>query len=99
MIIGNKHCQQAAGAVDQARAVLGPPLRSAAAPGHRRGRVPDAARTLGRLLGPVDEMTLDPARAAQLENLRNAVATGRYRPDLHGIARKLLLEVAAEQAG
>lgn len=57
----------------------------------------DVARALARLLGRVDDTTPDPARAAQLEILRNAVATGRYQPDLGDVARKLLTEVAAER--
>jgi hypothetical protein len=62
------------------------------------GEIPrlDVARALTRLLGRVDPAAPDPARAAQLEILRNAVATGRYQPDLVAVARKLLVEVAAE---
>jgi flagellar biosynthesis anti-sigma factor FlgM len=56
----------------------------------------DVARALARLLGRVDDTTPDPARAAQVEILRNAVATGRYQPDLQAVARQLLSEVAAE---
>jgi hypothetical protein len=55
----------------------------------------EMARSLVPLIGRVDETTLDPARAAQVEILRNAVAAGRYRPDLREVAWKLLCEVAA----
>jgi len=58
------------------------------------GRV-EVARTLAKLMGPIADGMQDPARAAQVEILRNAVATGRYEPDLHEVARKLLAEVAA----
>jgi hypothetical protein len=57
--------------------------------------VEQMARNLAPLIGRVDEVTPDPARAAQLEILRNAVASGRYRPDLREVAWKLLCEVAA----
>jgi len=60
-------------------------------------RLPDAVRALGRLVGRVDDPTPDPARAAHLALLRNAVASGRYQPDLHDVARKLLIEMAAER--
>ena len=74
------------------------------APGHagasldRSGEIPrlDVARALARLVGRVEPVTPDPVRAAQVEILRNAVATGRYQPDLVAVARKLLIEVAAE---
>ncbi len=56
----------------------------------------DVARAAARLLGPVAETIPDPARAAQLLILRNAVATGRYRPDPEAIARQLLIAIAAE---
>jgi anti-sigma28 factor (negative regulator of flagellin synthesis) len=56
----------------------------------------DVAQVARRLLGRVDDGTPDPARAAQVEILRNAVASGRYQPDLHEVARKLLVELAAE---
>ena len=65
-----------------------------AEPGHIE--VTDVAQAARRLLGRVDDTTLDPARAAQVEILRNAVASGRYQPDLHEVARKLLVELAAE---
>jgi anti-sigma28 factor (negative regulator of flagellin synthesis) len=55
----------------------------------------ETARALARLLGRVDDAS-DPARAAQVAILRNAVAAGRYRPDLRDVARKLLVDVAAE---
>ena len=65
---------------------------------HKGGEIPrlDVARALARLLGRVDQAAPDPVRAAQLEILRNAVATGRYQPDPVAVARKLLVEVAAE---
>jgi anti-sigma28 factor (negative regulator of flagellin synthesis) len=55
------------------------------------------ARALGGLVGRVENATLDPARAAQVEILRNRVATGRYEPDLRAVARNLLAEIAAER--
>ena len=61
-----------------------------------RIEVTDVAQAARRLLGCVDDTTPDPARAAQVEILRNAVASGRYQPDLHEVARKLLVELAAE---
>jgi anti-sigma-28 factor FlgM len=60
-------------------------------------QVSDVARALARLLGRFDQSTIDPVRAAQLEILRNAVSCGRYQPDLHEVARRLLTEVAAER--
>ena len=57
---------------------------------------PDVARGFARLLGRVDDAVPDPARAAQVAILRNAVASGRYQPDLQQVARKLLVEMAAE---
>ena len=74
-----------------ARAALRP---AHAEPGHLE--VTDVAQAARRLLGRVDDTTPDPARAAQVEILRNAVASGRYQPDLHEVARKLLVELAAE---
>ena len=70
-------------------------LRTAPA-AEARIQVTDVAQAARRLLGRVDDMTPDPARAAQVEILRNAVASGRYQPDLHEVARKLLIELAAE---
>ena len=61
-----------------------------------RIEVTDVAQAARRMLGRVDDSTPDPARAAQVEILRNAVASGRYQPDLHEVARKLLVELAAE---
>ena len=58
----------------------------------------DLARMLLPLVGRVDETAPSPARSAHLVLLRNAVATGRYQPDLHEVARKLLLEAAAGRA-
>ena len=71
--------------------------RAAPAEGHLE--VMDVAEAARRLLGRVDDTTPDPARAAQVEILRNAVAAGRYQPDLHEVARKLLVELAAEPRG
>jgi anti-sigma28 factor (negative regulator of flagellin synthesis) len=59
-------------------------------------QVSDVARALAKLIGGVGTEQLDPARAAQVAVLRNAVASGRYTPDLHGVARKLLADVAPE---
>jgi anti-sigma28 factor (negative regulator of flagellin synthesis) len=70
-------------------------LRPTPAP-EGRIEVTDVAQAARRLLGRVDDTTPDPARAAQVEILRNAVASGRYQPDLHEVARKLLIELAAE---
>jgi hypothetical protein len=64
-----------------------------------RGQAPELARALGRLLGRVQEDIPDPARAAQVAILRNAVSGGRYAPDLHAVARSLLIEIAAEPVG
>ena len=75
-----------------ARALRPPPAKPG--PGHIE--VTDVAQAARRLLGRVDDTTPDPARAAQVEILRNAVASGRYQPDLHEVARKLLVELAAE---
>jgi hypothetical protein len=64
-----------------------------------RGGRPDAARRLALarslvpLVGCVREAAPDPGRAAQVEILRNAVAAGRYRPDLRAVARALLAEL------
>lgn len=68
-------------------------------PRDEAGAVSDMARGLARLMGRVDEWAPDPARAAQVEILRNAVASGRYQPDLRQVARKLLGEVASELGG
>ncbi len=74
----------------------------------RRGALPcpapdamqvSVARAAARLLGRVDDSAPDPARAAQLLILRNAVASGRYQPDLDAVARKLLIAIAAEPRG
>jgi anti-sigma28 factor (negative regulator of flagellin synthesis) len=69
------------------------------APAESRIEATDVAQAARRLLGRVDDTTPDPARAAQVEILRNAVASGRYQPDLHEVARKLLVELAAEPRG
>jgi anti-sigma28 factor (negative regulator of flagellin synthesis) len=63
---------------------------------HRGEQRSEQVRVLVRAVGHVDELSLDPARAAQLAILRNAVTAGRYEPDLHEVAHKLLIEVAAE---
>ena len=62
-------------------------------------RVSEVARAAARLLGRIDDSAPDPARAAQLLILRNAVASGRYQPDLDAVARKLLVAIAAEPRG
>ncbi len=71
--------------------------------GHKSGadsvEVSDVARALAKLIGSVGGDTPDPARAAQVAILRNTVASGRYQPNLHDVAHKLLSEVAAEIAG
>ena len=97
MKIGEKHCTDGAQPTVRVGAGAMRLLRKNE-PG-RPGAVDvyELARGLGRLLGRVDEATLDPARAAQLAILRNMVATGRYRPDCREVARKLLTEVAAER--
>jgi len=71
--------------------------RITALPDHDAVRVSELGRVFARLLGRIDDSAPDPARAAQVEILRNAVATGRYAPDLHAVARKLLVEFAAER--
>ena len=71
-------------------------VRPATQDGSDRVEISDVARAFGQLLGRVDDATPDPARAAQLAILRNAVASGRYQPDLEAVARKLLVELAAE---
>jgi len=68
------------------------------APAESRIEATDVAEAARRLLGRFDD-TPDPARAAQVEILRNAVASSRYQPDLHEVARKLLIELAAEPRG
>jgi len=64
-------------------------------PARPRTRHPVEIAGARALLGHVEDGVPDPARAAQIALLRNAVATGRYAPDLHEVARKLLAEVAA----
>ena len=86
--------------VEPARAIDGVVRTMTSARGHATPE-PTArermARNLAPLLGRIDETALDPARAAQVEILRNAVASGRYRPDLREVAWKLLCEVAASR--
>ena len=55
-------------------------------------------RVLAQLVGRVDADRPDPARAAQVEILRNAVASGRYQPDLYAVARVLLSELGGGAA-
>lgn len=55
----------------------------------------DVARAFVRLVGRIDDDVPNPARAAQVEILRSAVAGGRYRPDRVDVARKLMLQLAA----
>ena len=100
MKIGNKH------EVDHTSLARRVRLEANAVPG-RNGtagktsgadsvQVSDVARALAKLIGGVDTEHLDPARAAQVAVLRNAVMSGRYSPDLRGVARKLLADVGAE---
>ena len=63
--------------------------------GRGRSRHPVEIARAKALLGCVGDGTLDPARAAQIALLRNAVAAGRYAPDLGDVARNLLEEVSA----
>jgi anti-sigma28 factor (negative regulator of flagellin synthesis) len=79
--------------------IAAPMRRRANGQGPENAQVPEMARALGRLIGRVQDDVPDPARAAQVVILRNAVASGRYEPDLHEVARKLLVEVAAEPVG
>jgi flagellar biosynthesis anti-sigma factor FlgM len=92
------------------QAALARGVAAAAAPGARAAgragsvsadsvRVSDLARALSTLLGGIDANKPDPARAALVAVLRNAVASGRYAPDLEAVARNLLTEAAAELAG
>ena len=76
-----------------------PQVPRSAVPKRRRDRMEllSVARALGGLVGRVENATLDPARAAQVEILRNRVSTGRYEPDLRAVARNLLAEIAAER--
>ena len=69
-----------------------PPPRSL---DHDVAELAEAARALARTMGRADDAS-DPARAAHVAILRNAVAAGRYQPDLRDVARRLLIEVAAE---
>jgi hypothetical protein len=96
MSIGQKSGSQPTRAIDDVVGVL-VPVRWPA--GGRTVTKPTAreqfARNLAPLIGRIDDVVPDPARAAQVEILRNAVASGRYRPDLREVAWKLLCEVAA----
>jgi hypothetical protein len=100
MKIGQKDAESTATFARFPAAARGPSVETARprlSPGedHRVGM----ARVMLLLVGKVDDVTPSPARAAHLALLRNAVAAGRYQPDLHEVARKLLLEAAAEQVG
>ena len=97
MKIGEKSGVERCDPIDPTRAGTGRSLGTVTQAGADEIQVSDVARALARLLGRVDDTSPDPARAAQLEILRNAVATGRYQPDLQDVARKLLAEVAAER--
>jgi anti-sigma28 factor (negative regulator of flagellin synthesis) len=97
MKIGEKTGVERSALIDPLRADGARPLGPGANSGADEIQVSDVARALARLLGRVDDTSPDPARAAQVEILRNAVATGRYQPDLRDVARKLLAEVAAER--
>jgi hypothetical protein len=55
----------------------------------------EVARAFVRLVGRIDDDAPNPARAAQVEILRSAVAAGRYRPDPLDVARKLVVHLAA----
>jgi anti-sigma28 factor (negative regulator of flagellin synthesis) len=81
--------------------VPAPQVRRSAVPKPRRDRmkVLGVARALAGQVGRIEDATLDPARAAQVEILRNRVSTGRYEPDLRAVARNLLAEIAAERRG
>src|SRR5262245_38749557 len=97
MKIGEKSGVERSGLIDPTRAGGARPLETCTPPDADEIQVSDVARALARLIGRIDDTSSDPARAAQLEILRNAVATGRYQPDLQDVARKLLAEVAAER--
>jgi anti-sigma28 factor (negative regulator of flagellin synthesis) len=100
MEIGNKSGAGPGGVLDGIDAAVhrGRKVRGLARKRSHEIDVPDVARALARFLGRIDEAAPDPARAAQLAILRNAVAAGRYAPDPRDVARKLLAEVAAERA-
>jgi anti-sigma28 factor (negative regulator of flagellin synthesis) len=97
MSIGHKSGVEPTRAIDAPASRVPPAVRMRALRATRRpsAAIEEMARSLVPLIGRVDETTLDPARAAQVEILRNAVAAGRYRPDLREVAWKLLCEVAA----
>ena len=97
MKIGEKSGVERSALIDRTSAGCARPRAHGAEATADEIRVSDVARALARLLGRVDDTVPDPARAAHLEILRNAVATGRYQPDLREVARKLLSEVAAER--
>lgn len=97
MKIGEKSGVEGSALIDPVRADEARARPAGVPAGADAIQLSDVARALARLLGRVDDTTPDPARAAQLEILRNAVASGRYQPDLHEVARKLLVEVAAER--
>jgi len=98
MKIGQKDVESIAmspGRAAGAPRLAAPSARTPAPADDSRG---DVARILLPLVGRIDETAPSPARAAHLVLLRNAVAAGRYQPDLQEVARKLLLETAAERA-
>jgi hypothetical protein len=97
MSIGHKTGADPARTIDDVAKTLAPVtrLRTARAKTRHRAAMEEMARNLAPLIGRVDATAPDPARAAQVEILRNAVACGRYRPDLRAVAWKLLCEVAA----
>src|SRR5262245_39168610 len=94
MSVGHKSGIEPARAIEGIVRTIGSARRLATAEPTARERM---ARNLAPLIGRIDETALDPARAAQVEILRNAIASGRYRPDLREVAWKLLCEVAASR--
>jgi anti-sigma28 factor (negative regulator of flagellin synthesis) len=97
MSIGQKTGVDQTRTIDEVVKALAPVsrLRTPRAKTRHQSAIEEMARNLVPLIGRVDATAPDPARAAQVEILRNAVACGRYRPDLRQVAWKLLCEVAA----
>jgi len=97
MSIGHKTGVDPTPTIDEVAKALAPVarLRSPRPKTREQAAIEEMARNLAPLIGRIDDTAPDPARAAQVEILRNAVACGRYRPDLRGVAWKLLCEVAA----
>jgi hypothetical protein len=97
MSIGHKTGVDPVRTIDDVAKTLAPVtrLRGPRAKTRHQAAMEEMARNLVPLIGRVDGTAPDPARAAQVEILRNAVASGRYRPDLREVAWKLLCEVAA----